>query len=231
MNRRTLSARLALLARALLALCGAALPSANDDVALAQKIAQGLIAACPLADPGDEKARDASAEKLAKFALLRDSISDPIYWGGHTAGASYDPGDSQLTLFNPFVWRRMYLSLFMFPGSYQIERADPYIVLHLPYQFRNQLDMGAYPYPFWHSKKKWDSYQLATELLLIFEDGKIIAAYRSENQDKKRPYVAHQWDGRWRWTNGKGQEQPYVSLYSYLFSPDNPHVSRLDAAY
>lgn len=230
MHKRTLTACLTLLAPVLLALSAMAVP-VDDEVALAQKIAQGLIAACPMADPGDEQARDASAEKLAKFALLRDSLSDPIYWGGHAAGASYDPADSSLTLFNPYVWRRMYLSLFMFTGAYQVERADPYVVLHLPYQFRNRLDMGAYPYPFWHSKKKWDSYQYATELLLIFQEGKIIAAYRSDLQDKKRPYVAHKWDGRWRWTDAKGQEQPYVSLYQYLFSPDNPHVARLDAAY
>src|SRR5205809_5326126 len=103
MNRRTLATHLALLAPAVLALSGMALPAANDDVALALQIAQGLIAACPMADPADEKARDASADKLARFALLRDTLSDPIYWGGHTAGASYDPADSQLTLFNPLV--------------------------------------------------------------------------------------------------------------------------------
>src|SRR5438876_8284001 len=148
MNRHSLFARLVLLAPALLALSGVALPAANDDAALAQRIAQGLIAACPLADPGDEKARDASAEKLARFSLLRDSLSDPIYWGGHAAGASYAPADSQLTLFNPLVWRRMYLSLFMFPGPYHVERADPYLLLRIPYQFRSRLDMGAYPYPF-----------------------------------------------------------------------------------
>src|SRR5947209_14631807 len=145
-----------------------------DDTPLAAKIAQGIIAACPMADPADEKARDASADKLARFALLRDTLSDPLYWGGHTAGASYDPADSQLTLFNPLVWRRMYLSLFMFPGPYRIERADPYLLLWIPYQFRSRLDMGAYPYPFWHSKKKWDSYQFATELILVFQNGKII---------------------------------------------------------
>src|SRR3954447_12702602 len=101
MTPRTVSACLALLAPALLALSAMALP-VDDDVALAQNIAQGLIAACPLADPGDEPARDASAEKLAKFVLLRDSMSDPIYWGGHVAGASYDPAESSLTLFNPY---------------------------------------------------------------------------------------------------------------------------------
>jgi hypothetical protein len=231
MKRATIAARLVLLAAGLMVIGGIALPETSDDAALAQRIAEGLIAACPPADPGDEKARDLCAEKLTQFKLLRDSLSDPIYWGGHKAGTSYAPEESQLTLFNPFVWRRMYLSLFMFSGTYRIERADPYTVLHVPYQFRNQLDIGAYPYPFWHSKAKWDSYQLATELLLVFQDGKIVAAYRSEKQDKARSYVPHVWDGRWQWIDKNGREMPYVSLYTYLFSPSNPHVERLDAAY
>ncbi len=202
-----------------------------DDSALATKIAQGIIAACPLADAQDEKARDLSAVKLTQFTLLRDSLNDPLYWGAHTPGQSYAPGLSQLTLFNPLVWRRMYLSLFMFPGQYRLERSGPFLLLHLPYRFRNQLDPGAYPYPFWHAKKKWDSYQLATELILVFENSKIIAAYRTEQQDPTRPYVPRQWDGRWRWTDAQGREMPYVALYTYLFSSDNPYVSRLDAAY
>jgi hypothetical protein len=231
MKRSLILARLALLVPAVLVASGMAMPQASDEVSLAQRIAQGLIAACPLADPGDERARDQSAEKLTRLTVLRDSLNDPIYWGGHAAGKGYAPEENPLTLFNPFVWRRMYLSLFMFPGPYRIERAAPYIVLHLPYQFRNQLDPGAYPYPFWHSKKKWDSYQLATELILVFEQGKIIAAYRSERQDRTRSYVAHQWDGRWRWIDKNGEEMPYVALYRYLFSSSNPHISRLDAAY
>jgi hypothetical protein len=125
----------------------------------------------------------------------------------------------------------MYLSLFMFPGGYRIQEVGTYTVLHLPYRFRGGLDIGAYPYPFWHSKKKWDSYQLSTELLLVFEKGKIIAGYRSELQDPQRPYVARQWDGQWRWIGKSGHEMPYVALYTYLFSASNPHVSRLDTAY
>jgi hypothetical protein len=232
MKRSTLPSRLALLLPALLVASGVAVPQqTSDDVDLAQKIAEGLIAACPRADPTDEKARDQSAEKLTRFTLLRDSSSDPIYWGGHTAGKSYAPEASQATLFNPLVWRRIYLSLFMFPGQYRIERADSYLLLRLPYQFRNGLDPGAYPYPFWHSKQKWDSYQLATELILVFQNGKILAGYRSESQDPGRPYLPRVWDGQWHWIDRNGQEQPYVALYTYLFSPANPHEERLDAAY
>jgi hypothetical protein len=154
MKLPTLPARLALLLPALGVASSIALPDAPNDVSLARQIAQGLIAACPPADPGDEKARDLSAGKLTRFVLLRDALGDPIFWGGHSPG-----------------------------------------------------------------------------LLLIFEKGKIIAAYRSERQDPQRPQVAHESDHRWRWIDKAGHEMPYVALYSYLFSASNPHVRRLDAAY
>lgn len=231
MKPSTVATRLVLLGPALLVAAGIALPQSADDLALAERIAQEVIAACPLADPADEQARDQSAEKLTRLTVLRESLSDPLSWGAHTPGAGFRPDESQTTLFNPFVWRRMYLSLFMFPGQYRIERAEPYLLLRLSYRFRNQLDPGAYPYPFWHSKKKWDSYQLATELILVFEKGKIIATYRSEQQDPTRPYLPRVWDGRWRWTDAAGREMPAVALYTSLFSPNNPHVARLDAAY
>jgi hypothetical protein len=64
-------------------------------------------------------------------------------------------------------------------------------VLHLPCQFRNELDPGAYPCPFWHSQKKWESYERAVELLLVIENGKIIGAYRSAEQDPVRSHVMY----------------------------------------
>jgi hypothetical protein len=203
----------------------------DPDRSLAQAVAEGLLAACPLADPGDARARDRAADHLAKFVLLRDATRDPIYWGGHTPGHSYRPEENTLTLFNPFVWRRVYLSLFMFTGKYQIERAGNLTLLHLPCRFRNALDAGAYPYPFWHSQKKWDNYQRAVEVTLVVENGQLIAGYRSDKEDPTRPYVARQWDGQWTWTDAAGREMPYDALYRYLFSVSNPHVDRLDAAY
>jgi hypothetical protein len=207
--------------------------SAQDDrdQTLANAIARELIAACPVADLGDAHARDLAADRLTQSTTLRDAIRDPIYWGGHIAGHSYRPEDNSLTVFNPFVWRRIYLSLFMFPGEYQIERQDRLTILHLACRFRNALDAGAYPYPFWHSQKKWDNYQRAVEVTLAIEGGKIIAGYRSDREDPSRPYVARQWDGLWQWTDASGKEMPYDALYSYLLSPSNPHVDQLAAAY
>jgi hypothetical protein len=204
---------------------------AQDDPDRGKAFAEALIAACPPADPSDAHARDLAATRLGQSTLLRDAIRDPIFWGGHLAGHSFRPEDNPLTVFNPFVWRRIYLSLFIFTGQYQIERVGNLTVLHLPCRFRNALDPGAYPYPFWHSQKKWDNYQRAVEVTLAIENGKIIAGYRSDTEDPSRPYVARQWDGLWQWTDAAGKEMPYASLYSYLLSASNPYVERLDAAY
>src|SRR5688500_14962304 len=113
---------LAALIAALSLTAGYAARQSADDGTLAQEIAQGLVAACPLAAPNDEKARDLSAEKLTGFARLRDAMQDPLLWGGQRAGNSFRPEENHLTVFNPFVWRRMYLSLFMFTGEYSIEQ-------------------------------------------------------------------------------------------------------------
>ena len=39
--------------------------------------------------------------------------------------------------------------------------------MHLPVHFRNELPMGSFPYPFWHSKSKWDAYQSTSEIVLV----------------------------------------------------------------
>jgi hypothetical protein len=200
------------------------------DEELAQAIAQGIVASCPLASPNDQGERDRCAERLTRLDVLRTSMADPIFWGGQKAGAGYDYKKSNTTDFNPLVWRRMYLSTFMFNGESRIEKAGALTVLHLPDAFRNALDSGAYPYPFWHSKAKWDSYQHSTELLIFIQGGRVVGSLRSSNTDPSRPTVTHEWDGLWKWTDSRGAE-PYVSLYSYLLSPSNPHTARLETAY
>jgi hypothetical protein len=202
-----------------------------DDVALAEQLAQELLAACPVTAPDDEKARDASADRLTHSAFLRERMSDLFFWGPHLAGQSYDPADNPLTRFNPFVWRRMYLSLLMFEPGYRIEAVGSYTLLHMPVRFRNGLDPGSYPYPFWHSNRKWESWQFTTEVLFVVEDGQVLGAYRSEREDRGRSFVSRRWDGHWQWTGPSGEPEPRVSLYTSLFSPENPYVARLEAAY
>ena len=212
---------------ALITSCDDARP-ADDE--LAASIAKGLAAACPQGtSPADEAARNDCAGKLTELAVLRDAMREPFIWGGQQAGAGYRL-DKSTNKFNARVWRRMYLSTFMFGNDYTTEQVADYTVLHVPITFRGDMSIGAYPYPFWHSNSKWDAYNYATTIHFIIQNGVVIGALRSTDQDKTRPKTAHMWDGLWRWEQG-GVQMPYVALYDYLLSKDNPFASRLDESY
>jgi hypothetical protein len=103
-------------------------------------------------------------------------------------------------------------------------------VLRVASRFRQGLDPGDYPYPFWHSADKWRSYESTRELLFFIEDGAVSAVLRSEEQDPERPHVERNWDGRWSWQSPRGPE-PRNALYQTLFSAGNPSVEPLEAAY
>ncbi|MDB4981237.1 MAG: hypothetical protein JWM82_1989 [Myxococcales bacterium] len=232
MNLQVRSAALGLLA--LLGGCaqsGTAAPPPTDDVALATQVTDALLAACPMSARDDEAARHECASRLSENKFLAGVMAEPFLWGGQKTAGDYHFANSNMNKFNVLVWRRMYLSLMMFPGERTIEQTpDGLTVVHVPYAFRNALEMGSYPYPFWHSKKKWDSYEQSTEMLLVFQNGKWQGAMRNAALDPTHPHVGHTWSGQWRWETGS-QEQPYVSLYKYLLSPSNPHTERVDAAY
>ncbi len=217
--------------------CGGSGEAMTSNDQLAEEIGRGIAAACPIAPADDEAARQSCAAKLTDFKLLRDTMHEPFLWGGQRAGKGYRLADSDTTRFNALVWRRMYLSLFMFTGEVKVESSGDFTVIHLPFQFRNQLDPGSYPYPFWHTKRKWDSWQLSPELILIMENGRMTGALRSADRSNEADqavrmshYNNRVWSGQWRWKEG-GEDMPYVSLYTFLFSSKNPHVANLDKAY
>src|SRR5689334_3381033 len=208
----------------------AACASRSADQELATSIAKGLAAACPQGDsPSDEAARNDCSGKLTDLAVLRDAMREPFIWGGQQAGAGYRL-DKSTNKFNARVWRRMYLSTFMFGTDYTIEQVADYTVLHVPITFRGDMPIGAYPYPFWHSSSKWNAYNYATTIHFLLQNGEVLGALRGIDQDTTRPRTAHAWDGQWRWEQG-GAEQPYVALYDYLFSKDNPHRTKVDETY
>ncbi len=199
---------------------------------LATLIAEGLVAACPAgSSPADEAARNDCAGKLTDLAVLRDAMREPFLWGGQTAGAGYRL-DHDTNKLNARVWRRMYLSTFMFGTSYSIEEVPgaSTTVLHIPITFRGAMPAGAYPYPFWHSAKKWDSYNYATTVHFIIQNGQVVGALRSSDQDATRPKIARGWDGLWQWEQD-GVQMPYVSIYDYLLSAGNPYAGKLDDTY
>jgi hypothetical protein len=202
------------------------------DHELATSIAKGLVAACPAGgSPADEAARNDCAGKLTELAVLRDAMREPFIWGGQTAGAGYRL-DMSTNKFNARVWRRMYLSTFMFGMDYTIEQPPGAntTVLHIPVTFRGAMPAGAYPYPFWHSAKKWDAYNYSTTIHFIIQDGVVTGALRGTDQDTTRPKLAHDWDGLWQWEHD-GVQMPYVSIYDYLLSKSNPYADKLNDAY
>lgn len=204
---------------------------ADPKTTLARELREACSVANTIASRSPVAARDACADALTDLPSLR-ALKEPVLWGGQPPGAGAEDllYTTNLTDFQPRVWRRMYLSTFMFEDADPIVRQDgDYTLVSVPVRFRNSLDAGEYPYPFWHSQNKWTSYERATHLVFVFDrDGKIPAVVRSETQDAARPHVERTFDGMWRWDGGA---QPRVVLYSYLFSADNPHVARLDAAY
>lgn len=203
----------------------------SQDIELAQKVGKEIIAACPVvADVKNLDAYNSCSEKLSHLDILRNTMSAPFLWGAQKEIGNYNIKDSTTTEFDPFVWRRIYLATFMFKGEPKVEQVNNLIVIHLPTQFRNQLDIGAYPYPFWHSSKKWDSYQQTTELLLFVEHEKLKGGLRSAVLDQTRLNIKRVWDGKWVWTDTRGQE-PFVSLYTRLFSSSNPYITKVDTAY
>src|SRR5215470_1207506 len=91
-------------------------------VALAPSIAKGLLESCPEGDnAGDEAARNECAAKLTNFAGLRNAMREPFIWGGQV-GNTYEL-NKKTNKFNARVWRRMYLSTFMFGSDYTSSRS------------------------------------------------------------------------------------------------------------
>ena len=209
----------------------AAAPQASAPTSAAEfgaTLARELALACPPADPADEAARQSCGERLAALPLLRENMTDPFLWGGQSAPGVFDLDASHLTKFAPYAWRRMYLSTFMFSGEHSVEDLGDRAIVHVAVSFRNALDSGAYPYPFWHSEKKWRAYQVATHLHFVVENGRVKAAMRSADADADRTQLARSWDSHWRWSEG---QEPRVALFANLFAASNPHVAELEQSY
>lgn len=208
----------------------------GSDEQLAEAMAKELIESCPDADPASETARSDCAVKLTESTLLRDNMAEKFLWGQQQAYDHWAIND-HMTRFHPLVWRRLYLSVYMFPGGYTVEKQGDYTLLKMEPKFRSELDMGSYPYPFWHRPGKWAAYFLQKHLIFFIKDGKIVASRRSFEgtegllaQPPFRPSVVHEWGGQWKWTLG-GEEYPKAVLFSWLLSKDNPHREKLEESY
>lgn len=205
--------------------------SATARRSLQERIAGQLAKASPLADPGDAKARDLAAIRLVECRDFLTAVGDRLLWGGCEPVKGYDPKTYSLTEFDPPVWLKLYASTMMFTGEYEVKPSGPFSVLELKAKFRSRLDPGDYPYPFWHSPKKWQAYLDLASLCVVFREDKIVAVYRVANSDPSKPPADRPWDGKWQWQDASGNQQPRVALFTYMFGADNPHRAGVDESY
>jgi hypothetical protein len=203
-----------------------------------RQLAQELSAACPLADPADQTALEACRRALFTGSLLRRSLDNILLWGRPKPGESLK--NTSLTQFAPEAWTGLYAPMFMFDGTWRLDydESEQLYRARLGALFRNALDPGQYPYPFWHDAKKWNDYQAANTLVLWIapQSGRIVVGqFIRDSHDTPNlqnvPVARPPFDGQWMWTDANGVDQPAPTLFRGLFSENNPHIGELEPAY
>jgi hypothetical protein len=104
--------------------------------------------------------------------------------------------------------------------------------------FRNALDAGQYPYPFWHNAKKWTDYESANELSFWIDPNQmkitVMQFSARGNLDPRlmfTPYLRPPFDGKWMWMDAQGQSQPRPTLFVGLLRDENPYLGQVEGAY
>lgn len=208
---------------------------------LAAGIASELARVCPAAQPGDQAAFDRCRQALFRDSLLKGALSPVVLWGRVNAkNPDALVKDTSFTQFAPDVLTGMYIPLFMFNGKHtvQYDEREKLFLVKLEVAFRNRLAPGEFPYPFWHSADKWNTYQGANTVLLRFDPktAKVkIAQFTDRGATapivRSDPIDPGKFDGLWMWTDSQGITQPQVTLFDGLFRKDNPYLQNLDTAY
>ena len=212
---------------------------------IANTVVGELAGSCPLADPGDQAAFERCRDATFHSTFLADNMRDFILWGGRKDD-NLRLEEANLTQFNADIFRGLYLPLFMFTGKWtsRVDAGDDRYVFRAEARFRNKLQAGQYPYPFWHSDEKWDNYERADEVVFTVDlpTTKIIGLQRSmlgqgdPDIDAKLHYTMAPPPRRftkdeWMWRDENGAMQPSVTLFKGLYSPDNPHQAGLERTY
>lgn len=208
--------------------------------ATVKKIAAELNTACPIAAPDSQIAFDKCRQFLFNDSLLKRSMAEPVILWGRQKDSSTPLKETNLTQFRPEILSGMYIPLFMFDGKYKItfnEKEKLYLA-SMGVGFRNRLQPGQFPYPFWHEANKWNMYENARSLLLWIHPvtGKIRAAQFTPEGEavagyKQTQVITPAFDGKWLWTDDKGKTQPAVTLFDGLYREDNPYKQQLDQSY
>ena len=207
---------------------------------LISKLAYQLRDKCPVAAPDNQAAFDSCRQFLFRDSLIKDMMAFPVVLWGRQTDATKPLKETNLTQFSSDILSGLYLPLFMFDGHYKVvfnEREKMFLAT-LNTGFRNRLQPGQFPYPFWHDSNKWSVYENARTLLLWIDpaSAKIRAAQfavagdampgRTESKAQTPAF-----DGHWVWTDQNGQTQPAVTLFDGLYRSDNPYKPQLDKTY
>lgn len=205
-----------------------------------KKIAGELNTACPIAAPDSQIAFDKCRLSLFNDSLLKQSMAEPVILWGRQKDPTMPLKETNLTQFRPDILSGMYIPLFMFDGKYKVtfnEKEKLYLAT-LGVGFRNRLQPGQFPYPFWHEANKWNMYENARSLLLWIHPvtGKIRAAQFTPEGETVAGYKSTQaitpaFDGKWLWTDDQGKTQPAVTLFDGLYRENNPYKQQLDQSY
>ncbi|OQW54367.1 MAG: hypothetical protein A4S14_15455 [Proteobacteria bacterium SG_bin9] len=189
------------------------------------------------AQDSEQQAYTACRTALFSDASFHRLFAPVLRWGGDAAGKSIS--ELSLTQFDPRIFAGLYLPLFKTTGRLiaEFDEVEKRTVLKLQVRFRNQLDIGQYPYPFWHSPAKWSAYEAANQLLFYVNDsGLIDVVLRSPQGTEKglpavKPVAPPAFDGKWSWSNGEDQPQPATSWFGGLLRAENPHLDRVVETY
>ncbi len=219
---------------------GLAQPAIDPGIEPAvQAMAVALARDCPLADAADQRAFDACRAVLFKSEALRTRLNTITLWGRQRS-PDILLKNTPLTQFAPDALTGLYMPLFMFDGSYSLSYSDAnnLVLARLGVAFRNRLQPGQFPYPFWHDANKWSTYENAKSMLFWIDPkaGRIKAVQFTALSDKPalQPVQAvarPAFDGHWLWTDASGKTQPAVTLFDGLFSQDNPYREKLEQSY
>ena len=216
------------------------LPDLGEQIdAMASRVALDLQVICPPASPSDQAAFDRCRASLFGDSELRRNMAPRLLWGRRNQDAGAALKDTNLTQFAPDVLAGLYFPLFMYSGEYTVEyvERERLYLIRLRAGFRNLLQPGQFPYPFWHEEAKWGVYQSASSVLLWVDPktAKIVIGQFTERGSKPAVVstqpIRPKFDGSWMWMDKEGRIQPRVTLFDGLFRQENPYLPKLDFTY
>lgn len=203
------------------------------------QLASYLSAICPKADAASQAAFDACRKAMFTSSHVHNTLSPFTLWGRQK-----DPAlllkEASLTQLAPDALAGMYMPLFMFDGTYTVtysERNGLYLA-RLGVGFRNRLQPGQFPYPFWHESNKWSMYQNAKAMLFWIDPkskkARVVQFTPFGEGEPVQPVVLitpPAFDDKWMWTDPQGKTQPAVTLFDGLFSEANPFKAGMETSY